>query len=177
MSVHASDEAWDLIIMGAGTCGLTAATFAARRGGRVLLIEASPELGGTLLVAHGQVSAAGTRVQAQKGIIDTPQQHYDEALRISKGTINKDLARLAIFNAGPTFDWLMDNGFDVQPQCPVMSEAHEPYLVPRYYWGKEMGKSIAKVLARAVEADMARGLVSLKTRTRVTALLQDGSAG
>jgi len=164
---------WDLIIMGAGTSGLTAATFAAQRGGRVLLIEASPDLGGTLLVAHGQVSAAGTKLQAQKGISDSPEQHYEDALRISKGTINKELAHLAIFNAAATFDWLMDSGFDVQPQCPVMSEAHEPYLVPRYYWGKEMGKSMAKVLEKAVRENVAKGLITLRTSTRVVALVQD----
>jgi fumarate reductase flavoprotein subunit len=169
----AKDQVWDLIIMGAGTSGLMAATFAARRSDRILLLDASPDLGGTLLVAHGQVSAAGTKLQKQKGIVDSPAQHYEEALKISKGTIDKDLARLAIFNAADTFDWIMDQGFDIRPDCPVLSEAHEPYLVPRYYWGKDMGKSMVKVLEKAVRDDMARGRITLKTNTRVTALLQD----
>jgi fumarate reductase flavoprotein subunit len=177
MTTTANQSPWDLIIMGAGTSGLMAAIFASQRGGKVLLLEASPELGGTLLVAHGQVSAAGTKLQAQKGIVDSAQQHYDEAIRISKGTIDKDLARLAIFNAADMFDWLMDQGFDIRPDCPVMSEAHEPYLVPRYYWGKEMGKSVVKVLAKAVQAGIDAGQITLKTNTRVTALIQesDGS--
>ena len=54
------EREWDLVIMGGGTAGLTAAAFAGQRGGRVLLVDAAPEIGGSLLVAHGQISAAGT---------------------------------------------------------------------------------------------------------------------
>jgi fumarate reductase flavoprotein subunit len=164
---------WDLIIMGAGTAGLTAAIFAGQRGGRTLLVEASPELGGSLLVSHGQISAAGTRLQAEKGIADSPEQHFEDAIRISKGTIDQDLARLAIFNAGLTFDWLMDNGYEVLPQCPVLAGVHEPYRVARYYWGKELGRSIAKVLVKCIREQIERGTVTLQTSTRVVSLLQE----
>ena len=169
------DMNWDLIVVGAGTSGLTAATFAGKRGLRVLLIEASTELGGTLLVAHGQVSAAGTKLQAQKGIIDTPEAHFEEAVRISKGTIDADLARLAIFNAGATFDWLMDNGYEVLPQCPALSSAHEPYSVARYYWSADLGRGMARVLVKTVREQIERGTVTVQLCTRVTALRQDGN--
>jgi fumarate reductase flavoprotein subunit len=173
LSPDAAQQTWDLVIMGAGTSGATAAIFAGQRGGRVLLVEASDEVGGTLLVAHGQISAAGTRLQAEKGIKDSAEQHYAEVIRISKGTIDKDLARLAIFNAAETFDWLMDEGYDVVPQCPVYSDAHEPYLVPRYYWGHQWGRSIARVLKKCLDAEIARGTVTLLTGTRVVSLVQD----
>lgn len=163
---------WDLIIVGGGTTGLTAATFAGQRGLRVLVIEAAPQLGGSLLVAHGQVSAAGTKLQAEKGIVDSAEAHYAEALKISKGTIDHDLARLAIFNAGKTFDWLMDNGYEVLPQCPALSSAHEPYSVPRYYWSADLGRGLAKVLLKTVDEQVARGRVSILLNTRVSALQQ-----
>ncbi len=166
------NETWDVIVVGGGACGLTAATFAARRGGRVLVLDAADELGGTLLVAHGQVSAAGTKLQAQKGIHDTAAMHFDEVLRISKGTVDHDLARLAVFNAAPTFDWLVDHGYDVLPFCPVTSYVHEPYLVPRYYWGPDWGKSIVKVLVAEVRKEEAAGRVTIRTGTFVSGLLQ-----
>lgn len=165
-------DVFDVIVVGGGACGLTAASFAARRGGKVLVLEAADELGGTLLVAHGQVSAAGTKLQAKKGIHDTAEMHFEEVLRISKGTVDHDLARLAVFNAGPTFDWLVDNGYDVLPFCPVTSYVHEPYLVPRYYWGPDWGKSIVKVLVAEIRKDEAAGRVTIKTGTPVTGLLQ-----
>ena len=163
---------WDLIIVGGGTTGLTAATFAGQRGLKVLIVEAAPQLGGSLLVAHGQVSAAGTKLQAEKGIVDSAEAHYAEALKISKGTIDHDLARLAIFNAGKTFDWLMDNGYEVLPQCPALSSAHEPYSVPRYYWSADLGRGLARVLLKTVDQQIARGNVSVLLNTRVSALTQ-----
>ncbi len=74
MTQALTQERWDVVIMGAGTCGLATATFAAQRGARVLLFDAAPMIGGTLLVGYGQLSAAGTRLQADKGIEDSPER-------------------------------------------------------------------------------------------------------
>ncbi|MBL8629600.1 MAG: FAD-dependent oxidoreductase, partial [Rhodospirillaceae bacterium] len=52
--------AYDVIIVGAGTAGIPAAIFAAERGAKVLMIEKSPVIGGTLDRSTGQMSAAGT---------------------------------------------------------------------------------------------------------------------
>lgn len=173
MTQSSTQQSWDVAIMGAGTCGLATAGFAAQRGARVLLIDAAPTVGGTLLVGYGQLSAAGTRLQAEKGIEDSPERHYDEALRISKGTIDRELARLAIFDAGSTFDWMMERGYDVLPQCPAIESAHEPYDVARYYWSGDRGLSILKVLEGAMREQEAHGRVTVLTGTRVVALVQD----
>ena len=103
-------EAWDLIIVGGGTAGLPAAIFGARRGAKVLIIEASLQIGGTLFLSTGQMSAAGTRLQKEKGIQDSAQLHFDDVLRISRRTVRPELVRLAVDNAATTFDWLMENG-------------------------------------------------------------------
>ena len=58
---------WDVIVAGAGTAGMPVAIYAARRGARVLVIELADRAGGTLHVSGGQMAAAGTRVQADKG--------------------------------------------------------------------------------------------------------------
>src|SRR5579884_2669123 len=106
---------WDVIVVGGGTAGLPCAIFAARRGANVLLLEAADKLGGTLHLAQGQLSAAGTKVQRAKGISDTPDEHFADILRISKDTVDHPLVRLAVDNAAATFDWLMDCGFEMIP--------------------------------------------------------------
>jgi fumarate reductase flavoprotein subunit len=126
------NDTYDLVIVGGGTAGMPAAIFAARRGLRVLVLEAAPTVGGTLFLSTGQMSAAGTRLQASKHIVDSPQIHYDDVMRISHGTANAALIRLAVWNAAPTFDWLMDNGFTVLPDHPVLGAGHEPYRERRY---------------------------------------------
>lgn len=168
---YAADKRHDLIVVGAGNAGLPAAIFAAQRGARVLILDAADVAGGTLLISFGQMSAAGTKVQAAKGIKDSPERHFEDIMRISQGTADPDLVRLAVWNAGPTFDWLMDHGFKMRPEHPVLGEAHEPYSIPRYYWGEQFGFSIVEVLMQELQPLIDKGRVELLLSTRVTELL------
>ncbi|WP_375285728.1 FAD-dependent oxidoreductase [Sphingomonas sp.] len=168
---------WDVIVVGGGSAGLTATIFAAERGARVLLLEAADVLGGTLWVATGQMSAAGTRLQRERGIADTPDAHFADVIRISRGTINRGLARLAIDNAAATFDWLMDRGFEPLPEHPIKGFGHEPYSENRYYWGPQGGVSVKDVLVPIVEGLVADGKVDLRLEHEATALeTDDGGA-
>jgi fumarate reductase flavoprotein subunit len=164
---------WDLIVVGAGTAGLPAAIFAAERGARVVVIDAAPRIGGSLLIAHGQMSAAGTRVQRDQGINDTPDLHYEDIMRISNNTADPTLVRLAVDNAAATFDWLMDGGFQMIEGHPVAGSAHEPYSEFRYYWGVRSGLSILEVLEGALQPALDDGRVTLALQTRVNQLIQD----
>lgn len=166
-------EPWDVIIVGAGTAGMPAAIFAAQRGARVLVLEAAPEVGGTLHLSAGQMSAAGTRLQAEKGIEDTPDEHYDDCMRISNNTADPAIVRLCVDNAADTLDWLQDIGAEILPDHPVLAQGHEAYRKPRYYWGPEGGRSLLKALQPALEKEIAGGRVTLKLETEVTGLLQD----
>ena len=164
---------WDLIVVGGGTAGLPAAIFAARRGARVLILEAAPQLGGTLLLATGQMSAAGTKVQTMKGIEDTPQEHFDDIIRISKNTVDRELVGLAVRNAAYTFDWLWDNGFEMIPEHPVAGQAHEPYSKRRYYWGVNRGISIFNVLQSEIQPEIDNGNVTVLFQTEAKELIQE----
>jgi fumarate reductase flavoprotein subunit len=169
-----AQQQWDVIVVGGGNAGMPAAIFAAQRGAKVLIGEAAGVLGGTLHLSSGQMSAAGTRLQKSKGIEDTAQYHLDDVMRISKGTADPDMVRLAVFNAGPTFDWLMDRGFDVRPDHPVLGSTHEPYSRPRYVWGQQWGRSILKVLEQELQPHIDSGQVSMRLSTEVTDLIQAG---
>lgn len=169
-------ERYDVIIVGGGNAGLPAAIFAAERGAKVLIIEAAGLLGGTLHLSSGQMSAAGTKLQADKGIEDSPQSHYDDVMRISKGTANPEIAKLATFNAAETFDWITAAGLEVDPSHPITGTTHEPYSNARYAWANEGGRSILKVLNEQLEQPIADGRVSVLLNTKVTGLLQDKGA-
>lgn len=164
---------WDLIIIGGGTAGLTAAIFAAERSERVLLLDHAEVLGGTLWVANGQLSAAATRLQREKGIEDDPQTHFDDVMRLSRGTANEGLVRLAVWNAATTFDWLMDQGFDVDPACPVDGVGHEPYSRARYYWGRQGGASLRAVLVPLAEAAVGDGRLDIRLGHEAVKLVTD----
>lgn len=166
---------WDLIIIGGGTAGLPAAIFAARRGARVLVIEAAFQLGGTLFLSTGQMSAAGTRLQKQKGITDTPQLHYDDVMRITRNTADPELVRLAVDHAADTFDWLMDSGLTPPAEHPVLGLAHEPYSVERYAWGPDGGISILEAIEPLALAEEEAGRLTIWRGQRARELLmRDG---
>ncbi len=168
-----TEELWDLIVIGGGNAGLPAAIFAARRGARVLIIEAAAQVGGTLFLSTGQMSAAGTKLQKSKGIEDTPQEHYDDIMRLSKNTADPDIVRLAVDNAADTFDWLMESGFEIVPGHPIKGTHHDPYSKTRYVWGPDGGMSILAVLEKELQPHLDDGSVTLMTLTEVTDLLQD----
>lgn len=168
---------WDVIIVGGGNAGIPAAIFASRRGAKVLIIEAAGQVGGTLFLSSGQMSAAGTAFQRSKGIEDTPQEHFDDVMRISKGTANPDILRIAVDNAPATVDWLFDAGFEARPEHPVLGGGHDPYSKKRYFWGPEGGMSILKILEKELQPEIDRGNVKVLVETEAKELIQDQVGG
>ncbi len=91
---------YDLIVAGAGTGGLPAAIFAARRGAKVLLMDAAQEIGGALHMAGGEISGAGTKTQARFGVTDDHwEMHFEDAMRMSNGNADPTIIRLTTSNA------------------------------------------------------------------------------
>ncbi|MBL8629290.1 MAG: FAD-binding protein [Rhodospirillaceae bacterium] len=166
---------FDVVVMGAGTAGLPLAIFAADRGAKVCLIERGPEVGGCLLINRGQMSGAGTQLQKQRGIDDSPAKHLDDVIRISKGTTDRAFAAMAVDLQGPFIDWLMENGFEILDDMPRIIHGHEAYDIPRTYWGREDGRSILKVLKPMLDKHVAAGRVVVKLHTSVRSLIKSES--
>ncbi|GAB1513307.1 FAD-dependent oxidoreductase [Actinophytocola sp. KF-1] len=172
--INGTDKA-DLLIVGAGTAGLPAAIEAARQGLRVTVVEQADQVGGTLWRSWAQLSAAGTALQRSRGIDDSPDLHFDDVMRISKNTADPALVRLAVDHAAGTVDWLMSAGFEMDPAAPAILYFHEPYRLPRTYWGVRGGLSVLEVLIPRFERACADGSVTLLLNTTVTALRADGA--
>lgn len=81
----------ELVIVGAGGCGLMAAFAAARRGIELILLEKSSKLGCNTELASGSIPAAGTRFQRARGIEGTAQQMADDVMRKNHGQADRGL--------------------------------------------------------------------------------------
>ncbi|GIW08461.1 MAG: flavocytochrome c [Dehalococcoidia bacterium] len=149
----------DIIAVGAGTAGLILAYSAAEAGARVLLLEKTDRIGGTLYISSGMFSAGGTKRQRERGIEDSPDEHFADIIRISRDTVNRELVRRYVDIAPALVDWLQDNGFEFEESCPVIIYGHEPYSKPRTYWGAENGRSLLKLFKRLLEPYFASGQV------------------
>lgn len=164
---------WDILVVGAGSAGLPLAIRAAERGARVLQLEADYRIGGTLHWSSGQISAAGTRLQREQGIEDSADEHFRDAQRIARDSIDPVVLRLFVDHAADTIDWLMDLGFTPAPGTPVAGEAHEAYSTRRYLWGPKQGISILEALRPAHAKWVDRGRIDLRLQHRMRSLLTD----
>mgnify|MGYP006123639363 CR=1 FL=1 len=165
----------DVLIVGAGAAGVPAALFASETGAHIVLVDAASRAGGTFYLSTGHMSAAGTKLQAEKGIEDSPEKHFDDVMRISKGTANPDLVRLAVDNAADTLHWLLDNGLEVLPEHPIIHYGHEPYATPRTYWAETGGLAIWGALGPLLEAKVAAGQVDLRLETKLLSISRYGN--
>ncbi|TDD35646.1 FAD-dependent oxidoreductase [Actinomadura sp. KC06] len=162
------------VIVGAGAAGMMAALTAAERGVPVLVLDAADAVGGSLNISSGQLSAAGTLLQRRRGIVDSPDAHYADIMRISENTADPTLVRLAVDNAARTLDWPTENGMEFMPDHPVEGFAHEPYTVARYYWGPDFGRSILQILRKAFDAQVTAGRITLSLNTKLIGLVMSG---
>src|SRR6478752_5749036 len=168
---------YDVVVVGAGPAGLCCATRAARGGARVLLIEKDRRIGGTLHLSGGHLSAGGTSLQRDRGIVDSPGAHLADIARISQGTGRADLIGLVVEHAPAVVEWLVDSGMPFDPETPRIVYGHEPYDVPRTVYGVEGGLSVLQVLAFDLDEALAAYDLTLWTSSPVTGLLTDDSGG
>jgi fumarate reductase flavoprotein subunit len=165
-------DTYDMIIIGGGTAGIPCAICAADKGAKVLLIEKSSQIGGTLWLAGGSMAAAGTRVQAQKGIKDTPDMHFANIMELSHNKAIPEIVRRFVDNAAPMADWLGDLGFVVRDGEPVAGRGgHTSFAVPRYFQGRERGRSVLKTLLPVLAQHVASGQVKVLLSTSVAELV------
>lgn len=163
---------YDVIVIGGGTAGIPCALFAAMGGARVLLIEKSPALGGTLFWSTGQIAGSGTVFQERLGITDTPQAHFEDCMRINHATADAALTRLTVEHAGETINWLADHGFEVMDGHPVTGIGHDHFTTRRYQQGVRSGLSILDAFLPSFNAMAADGKITVLTGTTAANLIQ-----
>ncbi len=129
-------KGFDVVVVGAGTAGLPTALSRLENGLKVLLLEKSDRLGGTLWITGASISAAGSRLQKAKGIDDSPEVFFADANAIGHGLADEALLRLATRVTGPAVDWLEDLGVDFG-DSPLLGPEHELYGTPRTHYQAE----------------------------------------
>ncbi|WP_324288334.1 FAD-dependent oxidoreductase [Hoeflea alexandrii] len=98
---HIDAEA-DVVVIGAGACGLVAALRAKAAGAEVIVLERDASPSGSTSMSSGFVPAPATRFQRSIGTEDdTPERFEADIMSKSKGKSAPSLARLAAQTIGP----------------------------------------------------------------------------
>jgi fumarate reductase flavoprotein subunit len=98
----------DIIVIGAGGCGLMAALVAARKGAQVLLLEKTGKPGGGTALSSRGIRAAGSRRQRQANIRDSAELYARDILGRNNNESDADLTRRLTETSGRVADFLAD---------------------------------------------------------------------
>jgi flavocytochrome c len=151
----------DVIVVGAGIAGLSAALEASATGARVLVIEQN-SVGGGHAVKAGGFALVDTALQRDKGIEDSPDLAYRDLFRWGKDP-DPYWTRYYVNHSGPdVYDWLTDMGV----QFKVILDTPES-SVPRFHFTRGTAVNVIIPMLRKALLDPN---IEFMWNTRVTEL-------
>lgn len=109
ISVGKLENDYDVVIIGSGGTGLSAAIQANELGMKVAVLEKEEELGGNTNRASSGMNAAETNVQLHHGVIDNVADFYHETYKDGGRLNDKDMLGYFVYHTAPAIDWLADH--------------------------------------------------------------------
>lgn len=152
-----------VIVIGGGGCGLTAALAAQQAGAEVLVLERDASTLGTTAMSTGLIPAAGSRLQREKGIVDSPELFAHDIIAKTHDETDPTIALALAQASARTVEWLIDD--HAVPLSLVDSFLYPGHSVKRMHGtpnrtGRElMGSLTAAVGRRGIDV-MTDALVS-----------------
>ena len=96
----------DIVVVGAGGAGMTAAIKAAQAGKNVIVLEKMPYAGGNTTKATGGMNAAETHYQAEQGISDTVEQFVEDTMKAGHNINDRSLVTMMAELSVRAIEWL-----------------------------------------------------------------------
>jgi len=102
------NEQVDVLIVGSGFAGLSAAIEAKKSHKNVVIIEKMKSAGGNSIISDGGIAAPNTKLQKKWNIQDSEQLMYDDMLKAGLGLNHKNLLHTVVSHANEAFNWTID---------------------------------------------------------------------
>ena len=102
-------EKADIVVVGAGGSGISAAVKAETLGKSVILIEKMPTIGGATVLNAGTLIATGSKYQREvmKETKDSPELAYKDIMKVGKNRNDPVLVKMTTEKVGGVVDWLI----------------------------------------------------------------------
>jgi len=169
----------DVIVIGGGGAGIIAAITAVEAGAKVYLFEKTGILGGSMNYSGGSLSAAGTQIQKDAGIEDSPENFAADILRMGGGANLQELTTTHVNNAAAAIEWVDSLGVDLGDRIPTMSASYDAFNVPRQYMmyldGTAAGKGLLSKIIPLLQSYEDAGNASIMMNTEVADIILDES--
>ncbi len=129
----------DVVIVGAGGAGLSAAITAAENGAKVIVLEKMNNVGGNTLISGGEMAVPGNWLQKKEGIEDSVETFYNDILKGGDNENDPELVRVIAENALNAAEWLKDD----------VNVTFEDYML--FFGGHSVKRSLVPLNASGVE--------------------------
>ena len=104
-----------VVVIGAGACGLVAALSVTEAGQGVLVLERDATPRGSTSLSAGLIPAAGTKLQRERGIEDSPDLFAQDLAAKAHGENDPAVVGAVANISGSTIDWLVErHGLDLR---------------------------------------------------------------
>ena len=156
----------DVLIIGAGACGLVAALASSEAGAEVMVLERDNVPAGSTALSSGFIPAYGTRWQAEAGVEDSVSIMSEDIQAKNHDEADPVLVEAVASAAGPTLEWLADqHGQQFVLLDGFLYPGHRKHRMHAH--PNKTGAALIASLATAVEA----AEVPIVTNAHVTRLL------
>lgn len=163
-------ENFDVVIVGAGGAGLSAAISAAFKGAKVVLLEKMSSIGGNTLISMGGINIPGNDAQIEKDIKDSVELYKKDILLGGDNKNSHELLDIFVNEALPIYRWLKD---EIKVSFKNELIHFGGHTVPRaaVFSGKYAVELIAKLRAKAVSLG-----VDIRTGVRSKELITENDS-
>jgi fumarate reductase flavoprotein subunit len=160
----------DVLVAGAGACGLIAGLRAAQLGASVAIVEKLDRFAGNTVLSCGSIPAAGTRMQRAAGIADDVQTMIADIERVAGPHDASHLTRTVVERSAELVEWLVDHcGVEVKLYT---NYKHVGHTIPRLHTQPSgQGSELVDALARAAT----RAGIEIAFSNPVVRLISDAS--
>ncbi len=160
------DETYDVVVIGSGFAGFAAAIEARNAGAEVVIIEKMPLHGGNSIINGGDFAAAGTKLQQENGVKDSPELMLQDMLKAGAYLNHIELAKTVAYSSKDALEW---SETYLGAKFPRLN-FHGGHSVKRAHQTENASGSglLNKMLSKSKELG-----IKLKTRTKMVRFIVD----
>ena len=168
-SSKVEDATTDIVIIGSGGAGLTAAIEASMDGAKVIVVEKNSFMGGNTNYATGGMNAAGTKYQEAKGVQDSAELFYKDTMKGGHDLNDPELLKVLTEKSADAIYWLESLGANLSNiSRSGGASADRMHTAPK-------GAAVGSYLMGVFEENVKKLGIDVRLNTKAVEILSEGN--